>query len=151
MELSECLAGLNDEDISFIAGTDRVLTGRSYVLKMTNKEGVTKLAYSDPVAKRALLNIKISGSAVKVHIYGDNIRRYIDEIASFPEKMVSAIRGCRKCAGADRHQNCIGGYSFVMDDTEHLKCRYFNFVFDVNDDTRSYITEMILKELSCRP
>ncbi|MDR0778982.1 MAG: hypothetical protein LBE48_06075 [Methanomassiliicoccaceae archaeon] len=146
MDIQGYVAGLDTHNRAFVNEIGELLAV-SCKIRITEKDSMIRLTYICRTDKRALFNLKISGNALSVHIYADNINKYIGEI---PDDMTEIIIKGRECDGKAEHTTCIGGYRLVTDGKEYNKCRYMNFKFDVNDDTREQIKKMIMNEMSYR-
>jgi hypothetical protein len=151
MNVPGCITELDEKNKAFINGIDELLKEHSYVSKITEKDGKIRITYSSPKTKRALLSFTTSGDNVKVHIYADNISRYINDILPLPDAVADSIRKGRECDGlADPGScdpKCVKGYDLVLDNVRYQRCRYMNLKFEVNDDTRECIGRIAMKEM----
>ena len=149
MDLPECIAGLDEDGKAFVNEVDELLTGLCR-LKIVEKDEKIRLTYTDNVTKRALVAFAVTGALLNVHLYANNIGRYVDELLSMPDAMLNIIKNGRECDGIEKHPTCIGPYCFTMDGNEFKKCRYMNFRFDDDKDNRTYLKSMIMNEMSSR-
>jgi hypothetical protein len=145
MELTAHITGLDVCNGAFVNEVSELLAA-SCKTKVVEKDGTVRVTYTRRATKRALIALIISGSALSIHIYADNINRYIGDV---PDHMSDIMRKGRECDGIAKHPTCIGGFRLVMDGKEYHKCRYMNFKFDVNVETRPHIMRMITSEMSC--
>jgi hypothetical protein len=153
MDIRECASSLNETNRSFIVDIDNILVEKRYNLRIAGKD-VLKMTYTHAKTKRGLVSFTISGDALNVHIYADHVNKYINDILPLPDAMLKSIKKGRKCDNlvnpGSCYPECIMGYDLLIDGVRYQKCRYMNFKFAVNDDTRVHIKSMILKEMSYR-
>ncbi|MDR0777915.1 MAG: hypothetical protein LBE48_00535 [Methanomassiliicoccaceae archaeon] len=153
MGIHECASSLDEMNRSFICDIDNILIEKKYNLRIAGKEYL-KLTYTNAKTKRGLVSFTISGDVLDVHIYADHVSKYIDDILPLPDVMLKSMKKGRKCDNlvnpGSCYPECIIGYDFFIDGARYQKCRYMNFKFPVNDDTRAHIRNIILKEMSFR-
>jgi hypothetical protein len=153
MDIHECASSLDEMNRSFIADIDNILTEKRYNIRIAGTDD-KKITYTHAKTKRGLVSFTVSGNVLNVHIYADRVSRYINDLLPLPDVMLKSMKKGRKCDNlvnpGSCYPECIKGYDLVIDGERYQKCRYMNFKFVVNDDTRAHIEKMILKEMSFR-
>jgi len=122
-------------------------------LKMTSAKNGYVVSYQYGKKKRVLMNFVFRKSGLVARIYADHIGQYIDVLESVSVSMKKAVEKAPKCKRFEEPTSCnpkCSGYVFTLGDTQHQKCRYNCFMFNVNDESIPFIRTMIEKELECR-
>ena len=123
------------------------------VMKITTAKNGYLVSYKYGKKKRVILNFVFRKSGLMVRIYSDYVAEYLDIIESFPESMKKTIENAPSCKRFEDPPKCTPtciGYVFAFNGTQHQKCRYSCFFFEVTDETIPHIREMVEKELSLR-
>lgn len=132
---------------------DYLMQGGCVVEFKTAKNGyIVSYSYGKP--KRVILNFVFRKSGLVIRIYGDYVNQYLDIMEALPGKMLGAIDKAPNCKRLfdplTCNQRCPMGYSFIVHGNEYRKCRYSCFMFEVNDESIPFISEILERELKER-
>jgi len=153
MEFKDFIIEVDPQYQDFAKKLHEYLLQNECKLKMTSAKNGYVVSYQYGKKKRVLMNFVFRKSGLVARVYGDNVNEYIDMIDSLPDEMKKAVVKAPKCKRFDDLPGCnpkCSGYVFNLDKTQHQKCRYNCFLFNVNDESIPFIRIMIEKELKCR-
>jgi len=145
---------VDDEFKGFAEKINTSLLTQGYTSKIESKANGYFVSYSHQKSKRSLLNFLFRKGKLICRIYPENVERHHDIVHSLPDKMVEEINKAAKCKRflnpEDCSDKCLGGYDFVIKDTNYKRCRYSCFQFLVTGESMVFIADMIGKEVECR-
>ena len=122
-------------------------------LKMMLAKNGYVVSYLFGKKKRVVLNFVFRKSGLVARIYGDSVGQYIDFLETLPETMIKSIEKAPNCKRFENPPRCsekCGGYVFAIKGTQHAKCRYNCFLFQVSEESIPFITAFFEKELEFR-
>lgn len=145
---------LNDiptEMQEFVINLDALLEekGSKREIKSAKQGFVT--SYSNPNTGKVLLNYVFRKTGVKMRIYAAGVGNYDSILNAFPVKMkkeITKATDCKKLTGGTCSPTCPGGYTFTMDGEEYRKCRSMAFLHNLNQESSTYILELLKSELA---
>jgi len=149
MRLAEHTANVDEAGKKFVEELNALLEKKSCSAKIADvKDGVSKITYERPGTKRSLVSLTI-GRDVLIHIYGERINEYINDMMSLPAPILNSIKRGKACVALNTGicTKCVGGYEFTVGDMKYNKCRYENFRFRVNDRTAAHLMKMVMNEI----
>ena len=111
------------------------------------------VSYQYGKKKRVLMNFVFRKSGLVARIYSDHIAKHMDFLESLPDNMKKIIEKAPTCKRFEDPPKCTpkcGGYLFSFNGSDHKKCRYSCFLFEVNNESIPFIRTMVEKELKYR-
>jgi len=154
--------GLNFEDFilsvepryqGFARQTHEYMLQNDCKLKITSAKSGYVVSYQHGKKKRVIMNFVFRKSGLVARIYGDFAGNYPEHLEALPDKMIKSIEkapGCKRFENPPRCSEKCGGYVFSIKKTQHMKCRYNCFMFEVDDESIPYIQTFLEKELEMR-
>jgi len=153
MNIEDFIIEIKPQYHGFVLSLDEYLTGKGCNFKITTAKSGYLVSYQYGKKKHVLMNFVFRKGELVARIYGNNAANYIDVLESLPESMKKKIHNSGKCKRFEDPPKCTpkcGGYVFNFEGSELQKCRYFCFMFEVNDETCPFIRILIEKELEQR-
>ena len=149
MEFSQFLQAVEPHHQGFVDAIREELFARGYRCKIELKATGLFASYSHPKTKRSLLNIFFRKTGMKFRVYPSVVSA--DIIKNLPTSMEKEIEKAMPCKrllnSADCNPKCIMGYSFDLQGTRQIKCRYNCFEFSVTEESKPIIAKWIMEEL----
>lgn len=104
--------------------------------------------------KKTVMNWVFRKSGVLARIYGDNVYKYEDTIASLPDDMqkkMTASRDCKRLINPnDCSPTCVQGFVYALNGDTHKKCRNDGMFFLLTNETAEHIAGLVCAEVSVR-
>jgi len=153
MNIEDFLIEIKPQYHGFVLSLNNYLTDKGCKIKITTAKNGYLVSYQYGKKKYVLMNFVFRKGELVARIYGNNAVNYIDILESLPESMKKSIHKAGNCKRFEDPPKCTpkcGGYVFKLEGSELQKCRYFCFMFEVNEETAPYIRTLIEKELECR-
>ena len=144
---------VDPKDQGFALETHEYMLQNGCKLKMTSAKNGYVVSYQHGKKKRVIMNFVFRKSGLVTRIYGDFVGLYPDYLEALPEKMMKSIEkapGCKRFESPPRCSEKCSGYVFTIKESQHAKCRYNCFMFEVDDESKPYILEFLEKELEMR-
>jgi hypothetical protein len=103
--------------------------------------------YTGSASKKVVLSLSTVQDRRSAKLNLQNINKYIDTIAEYPENIRETIKTCGWDCG-HCHDSCAGPFSFEFEGKAYNKCRCGAFAFqDISKDELPYCKELLNKEL----
>lgn len=118
------------------------------------KEAKSGYAASYQLEKKTVMNWVFRKSGILARIYGDNVGKYEDIIASLPadmQKKMSASRDCKRLIDPTAcSATCVKGFIYDLNGNTQKKCRNDGMFFLLTNETARYIMELVCAEVVAR-
>lgn len=118
------------------------------------KEAKSGYAASYQLKKKTVMNWVFRKSGVLARIYGDNVSKYENTLASLPADMqekMTASRECKRLIDTNAcSDTCVKGFIYALNGKSHKKCRNDGMFFLLTNETEKYIAELVCAEVSAR-
>jgi len=153
MNIEDFIIEIKPQYHGFVQSLNDYLIKEGCSLKMTTAKNGYLVSYQYGKKKYVLMNFVFRKGELIARIYGNNAVKYIDILESLPDSMKKAIHNAAKCKRFEDPPKCTpkcGGYVFNFEGSDLQKCRYYCFMFEVNDESSSFIRTLVEKELECR-
>jgi len=153
MNIEDFIIEIDPQYHGFVLSINEYLIDKGCKLKISTAKNGYLVSYQYGKKKYVLMNFVLRKGVLVARIYGNNAVNYIDILESLPESMKKNIHKAAKCKRFEDPPKCTpkcGGYVFNFEGSELQKCRYFCFMFEVNNETGPYIRTLIEKELEQR-
>lgn len=88
-------------------------------------------------------------TGVKVRLYAAHAAAYPQALSALPDAMKQDILKasvCKKLTGLSCSPYCAGGYTFLLDETECVKCRNLAFLQSLTPQTAPHLRKLIALE-----
>ena len=113
------------------------------------------VSYVHRPTARTVANYIFRKKMPMLRVYADNILRYTEIVARWPDNMKDTIRkggNCSRLIDPNAcNSRCLKGYDFMLDGERQQKCRCHNsFAFFLNDETKPYLLEIMEREIQAR-
>jgi len=112
------------------------------------------VSYIHIPTKRTVINYVFRKKGLMLRIYADNVARYMEILETFPNTMKDLIKKSGPCKRLlnpnDCNSRCLMGFDFILDGERQQKCRNGAFMFPLNDETKPYVNDMVLREIQLR-
>ena len=153
MNIEDFIIEIKPQYHGFVLSLDECLINKGCKLKISTAKNGYLVSYQYGKKKYVLMNFVFRKEKLVARIYGNNAVKYIDFLESLPESMKKSIHNAGRCKRFEDPPKCTpkcGGYVFNFEGSELQKCRYYCFMFEVNDETIPFIRTFIEKELEQR-
>lgn len=118
------------------------------------KEAKSGYAASYQWNKKTVMNWVFRKTGIWARIYGDNVGKYEDMIASLPDDMqqkMTASRDCKKLIDPNAcSDTCVKGFIYHLNGATHKKCRNDGMLFLLTIETAEPIADLICAEVAVR-
>ena len=118
------------------------------------KEAKSGYAASYQLKKKTVMNWVFRKSGVLARVYGDNVSKYEDTIASLPadmQKKMTASRDCKRLIDPDAcSPTCVKGFVYTLNGDKHKKCRNDGMFFLLTDESAEHIAGLVCAEVAMR-
>lgn len=118
------------------------------------KEAKSGYTASYQVEKRTIMNWVFRKSGILARIYGDNVGKYEDIIASLPPDMqekMTASRDCKRLIDPTAcSDTCVKGFVYTLHDVTYKKCRNDGMFFLLTKETAEHIADLVCAEVTVR-
>lgn len=149
---NEFLSAVAPKHQEFVEELHNKLIGQG--LKLVIKEAKSGYAASYQLEKKTVMNWVFRKSGVLARIYGDNVSKYEDIIASLPadmQKKMTASRDCKRLIDPNACSNtCVKGFVYVLNGDTHKKCRNDGMFFLLTNQNAEHIAELVCAEVAVR-
>ena len=138
----------------FVIGLDEFLNENNAKIKIELAKSGYVVSYNHAKDNKVIFNYVFRKNGIVMRIYADNLNKYIDAVASLPEKTLKKILSAGDCRRlidpAKCNSRCPMGYDFVIDNNRYQKCRYNCFMIPLNDENIPHLKKMIESEVTAR-
>ena len=118
------------------------------------KEAKSGYAVSYQIEKKTVMNWVFRKSGVLARIYGDNVGKYEDIIASLPADMqneMTTSRDCKRLIDPNAcSDTCVKGFVYALNGDIHKKCRNDGMLFLLTNETAEHIAGLVCAEVTAR-
>ena len=118
------------------------------------KEAKSGYAVSYQIENKTVMNWVFRKSGVLARIYGDNVGKYEDIIASLPADMqneMTTSRDCKRLIDPNAcSDTCVKGFVYALNGDIHKKCRNDGMFFLLTNETAKHIAELVCAEVTVR-
>ncbi|MDL2250807.1 hypothetical protein LJC51_09155 [Lachnospiraceae bacterium OttesenSCG-928-J05] len=146
------LSSVEPEHQAFVEKLNYELTEQGCDLVI--KEAKSGYTASYQLAKKTVMNWVFRKSGVLARIYGDNVNKYEDIIASLPsdmQKKMTDSRDCKRLIDPEAcSPTCVKGFVYTLDNATHKKCRNDGMFFLLTKDTAEHISNLVCAEVNVR-
>ena len=112
------------------------------------------VSYIHIPTKRTVINYVFRKRGIMIRIYADNVPRYMEILDTWPNTMKDFIKKAGPCKRLlnpdDCNSRCLMGFDFILDGERQQKCRNSGFMFFLDDETKPYVNDMVLREMQLR-
>ncbi|MBS5084338.1 MAG: hypothetical protein KH031_29825 [Clostridiales bacterium] len=148
----EFLSAVAPEHQAFVEKLNNKLIEQGCTLVI--KEVKSGYAASYQLAKKTVMNWVFRKAGVLARIYGDNIGKYEDIIASLPadmQKKMTTSRDCKRLFDPNACSNtCVKGFIYTLNGNTYKKCRNDGMFFLLTNETAEHIASLICSEVTVR-
>lgn len=118
------------------------------------KEAKSGYTASYRLDEKTIMNWVFRKSGVLARIYGDNVGKYEDIIASLPaemQKKMTTSRDCKRLIDPTAcSDTCVKGFVYTLNGDTHKKCRNDGMFFLLTIETEVHIARLVNAEVSVR-
>ena len=112
------------------------------------------VSYIHIPSKRTVINYVFRKKGIMIRIYADNVSHYMEILETWPNSMKDFIKKAGPCKRLlnpdDCNSRCLMGFDFILDGERQQKCRNSGFMFFLDDETKPYVNDMVLREMQLR-
>lgn len=139
---------------AFVFGLHEYMLENDCKTKIELKSSGHLVSYQHTPTKKVIVNFVFRKKGLIVRIYGDNVNKYLAFMEGLPVGMAKSIAKAPVCKRLvnpnDCNPKCSKGYDFNIGGEHFQKCRYNCFMFEVNDESNTYIKSFIENEIKER-
>lgn len=118
------------------------------------KEAKSGYTASYQFEKKTVMNWVFRKSGIWARIYGDNVYKYEDTIASLPydmQKKMTTSRDCKRLIDPTAcSPTCVKGFVYDLHGELYKKCRNDGMLFLLSTETAKHIAELVCAEVTAR-
>lgn len=118
------------------------------------KEAKSGYTASYQLEKKTVMNWVFRKAGVLARVYGDNVSKYEDIIASLPadmQKKMIISRDCKRLIDPDEcSPTCVKGFVYTLNGNTHKKCRNDGMFFLLTNETAEHIAGLVCAEVTAR-
>lgn len=148
----EFLLAITPEHQEFVEKLNNKLIGQGCDLVIKKAKSGYTASYQ--LAKKTVMNWVFRKSGVLARIYGDNVNKYENIIASLPadmQKIMIDSRDCKRLIDPNAcSPTCVKGLVYTLDGDAHKKCRNDGMFFLLTYETANHIAELVCAEVAAR-
>ncbi|MDD3333995.1 MAG: hypothetical protein PHI98_00620 [Eubacteriales bacterium] len=148
----EFLSTVSPEQHAFVETLHNKLMAQGCTLD--SKEAKSGYAASYQLDKKTIMNWVFRKSGLWARIYGDNVGKYEDVIASLPDDMqnqMTASRDCKRWMDPNAcSATCVKGFVYTLNGVIYKKCRNDGMLFLLTDKTVESIAALVCAEVTAR-
>jgi hypothetical protein len=118
------------------------------------KEAKSGYTASYQLEKKTIMNWVFRKAGVLARIYGDNVGKYEDIVASLPDDMQKKMitsRDCKRLIDPNEcSSTCVKGFVYSLNGDTYKKCRNDGMFFLLTDETAEHIAGLVCAEVTVR-
>ena len=147
------LPSVEEENMSFVTTMHSFLmeNGCKVEVKEAKSGFVVSYSYTKDKKKVALMNYVFRKKGMLARVYAKHIAMYQDILTGFPEEMKKEMLKAGDCLRLNKISeccpSCAAGFAYRMDGTDYKKCRNSAFFWLLTDESRSYVEQVVRKEI----
>lgn len=143
------LAAVDGENQRFVRELHDELTALGCKADVKSAKSGYVVSYS--LNKKTIANYVFRKKGLIARIYTGHIAQYEELLDTLPEGMVRSIQEASICKRlvdpAACNQKCSMGYDFILKGQRLQRCRNNAFMFLLNEESRPYISSLLLHEV----
>lgn len=143
------LAAVDGENQRFMRELHDELTALGCKADVKSAKSGYVVSYS--LNKKTIANYVFRKKGLIARIYAGHIAQYEELLDTLPEGMVRSIQEASICKRlvdpAACNQKCSMGYDFILKGQRLQRCRNNAFMFLLNEESRPYISSLLLHEV----
>lgn len=143
------LAAVDGENQRFVRELHDELTALGCKADVKSAKSGYVVSYS--LNKKTIANYGFRKKGLIARIYAGHIAQYEELLDTLPEGMVRSIQEASICKRlvdpAACNQKCSMGYDFILKGQRLQRCRNNAFMFLLNEESRPYISSLLLHEV----
>lgn len=143
------LAAVDGENQRFVRELHDELTALGCKADVQSAKSGYVVSYS--LNKKTIANYVFRKKGLIARIYAGHIAQYEELLDTLPEGMVRSIQEASICKRlvdpAACNQKCSMGYDFILKGQRLQRCRNNAFMFLLNEESRPYISSLLLHEV----
>ena len=148
----EFLSAVPTEHQAFVERLNNKLIEQGCALVI--KEAKSGYAASYQLEKKTVMNWVFRKAGVLARIYGDNVSKYEDTIASLPadmQKKMTTSRDCKRLIDPNAcSDTCVKGFVYALNGDIHKKCRNDGMFFLLTNETAEHIAGLVCTKVNVR-